>query len=98
VVEYVRGQCPRGVQFLPVGSASRRLWSSSFGAEVVLSSSAAVTALEQSRGYYVAISSVGAQVRNPGTSDASMSKHVVNRLIEFIVLGSFCSFAWVHTA
>jgi len=47
---------------------------------------AAATALEQSRGYYVAISSVGAQVRNPGTSDASMSKHAVNRLIEFITL------------
>ena len=49
--------------------------------------SAAATALEQSHGYYVAISSVGAQVRNPGTSDASMSKHAVNRLIEFITLG-----------
>ncbi|KAI9449370.1 NAD-P-binding protein [Lactarius psammicola] len=47
---------------------------------------AAATALEQSRGYYVAISSVGAQIRNPGTSDANMSKHAVNRLIEFIVL------------
>ena len=65
----------------------------SFAAEVVPSFSAAVLALEQSHGYFVAISSVGAQVRNPGTSDASMSKHVVNRLIEFIALGSsypFC--------
>ena len=51
--------------------------------------SAAAAALEQSHGYYVAISSVGAQVRNPGTSDANMSKHAVNRLIEFIVLGLF---------
>ena len=66
---------------------------SSFAAEVLPLSSAAVTALERSRGYFVAISSVGTQVRNPGTSDASMSKHVVNRLIEFIVLaGSSCSF------
>ncbi|KAN0132188.1 hypothetical protein V8E53_009954 [Lactarius tabidus] len=47
---------------------------------------AAATALEQSHGYFVAISGIGAQVRNPGTSDGSMSKHVVNRLIEFIVL------------
>ncbi|KAN0132191.1 hypothetical protein V8E53_009957 [Lactarius tabidus] len=50
---------------------------------------AAVTALEQSRGYFVAISgnsSLGAQVPYPGTSDAMMSKHAVNRLIEFIVL------------
>jgi NAD(P)-dependent dehydrogenase (short-subunit alcohol dehydrogenase family) len=47
---------------------------------------AAATALEQSRGYCVAISSVGAQIRNPGSSDANMSKHAVNRLIEFIVL------------
>ena len=66
-----------------------------FVAEVVPSSSAAVLALEQSHGYFVAISSVGAQVRNPGTSDASMSKHVVNRLIEFIVLGLTCLFCVV---
>ena len=59
--------------------------------DVVAKYSAAATALEQSRGYYVAISSVGAQIRNPGTSDANMSKHAVNRLIEFIVLGSFAS-------
>ena len=59
--------------------------------DYVLLASAAATALEQNRGYYVAISSVGAQVRNPGTSDANMSKHAVNRLIEFIVLGPFYS-------
>ena len=59
--------------------------------DYVLLASAAATALEQNRGYYVAISSVGAQVRNPGTSDANMSKHAVNRLIEFIVLGPFHS-------
>jgi hypothetical protein len=53
-------------------------------------SSAAATALEESGGYCEAISSVGAQIRNPGSSDANMSKHAVNRLIEFIVLGSFC--------
>jgi NAD(P)-dependent dehydrogenase (short-subunit alcohol dehydrogenase family) len=47
---------------------------------------ASATALEQSRGYIVAISSVGAQIRNPGSSDANMSKHAVNRLVEFIVL------------
>ncbi|KAN0132192.1 NAD(P)-binding protein [Lactarius tabidus] len=47
---------------------------------------AAATALEQSRGYYVAISSIGAQVRIPGISDMNISKHALNRLIEFIVL------------
>ena len=46
-------------------------------------------ALEQSRGYYVAISSIGAQVRIPGNSDMNISKHALNRLVEFIVLGSF---------
>jgi hypothetical protein len=58
-------------------------------ADVALSTAAA-TALEESRGYCVAISSIGAQIRNPGSSDANMSKHAMNRLIEFIVLGSFC--------
>ena len=53
--------------------------------------SAAATALEQSRGYCVAISSVGAQVRIPGISDMNISKHALNRLVEFIVLGSFLS-------
>jgi hypothetical protein len=59
-------------------------------------SSAAATALEQSRGCYVAISSVGAQVRIPGISDMNISKHALNRFIEFIVLGSFLFtyFAW----
>jgi hypothetical protein len=51
--------------------------------------SAAATALEQSRGYYVALSSIGAQIRIPGISDMNISKHALNRLIEFIVLGSF---------
>jgi hypothetical protein len=54
-------------------------------ADVALSSATA-TALE-SGGYCVAISSVGAQIRNPGSSDANMSKRTVNHLIEFIVLG-----------
>lgn len=53
--------------------------------------SAAATALEQSGGYFVATSTGGAQVRIPGTSDMNISKHAVNRLIEFIVLGSFFS-------
>ena len=47
--------------------------------------SAAVTALEQSNGYYVAIS--GRQDFKAGTSDAHISKHAVDRLVEFIVLG-----------
>ena len=50
--------------------------------------SAAATALEQSRGYCVAIS--GILVRAPGTSDANVSKHALNRLVEYITLGSFC--------
>ena len=51
--------------------------------------SAAATALEQSHGYFVATSASGAQVRVPGASDMNISKHAVNRLVEFIVLGSF---------
>jgi len=45
---------------------------------------AAASPLEQSRGYYVAIS--GRQDLKAGTSDAHISKHAVDRLIEFIVL------------
>jgi NADP-dependent 3-hydroxy acid dehydrogenase YdfG len=47
---------------------------------------AAATALERSRGCFVAMSSTGAQVRIPGTSDMNLSKFATNRLIEFIVL------------
>jgi NAD(P)-dependent dehydrogenase (short-subunit alcohol dehydrogenase family) len=54
-----------------------------------LSNSAAVRALEKTRGYVVALSSVGAQLRIPGSSDANISKHAVNRLVEFITLGEF---------
>lgn len=36
----------------------------------------------------MAMSSFVAQIRRPGVSDANMSKHAVNRFIEFIVLGS----------
>ena len=51
-----------------------------------LLASAAATALERSRGYYVAIS--GSLAPNRGVSDANTSKHALNRLIESIVLGS----------
>ncbi|KAI0263521.1 NAD-P-binding protein [Gloeopeniophorella convolvens] len=47
---------------------------------------AALPALEKSQGYVVVPSSVGAQLRVPGTSDANMSKHAVNRLVEYITL------------
>ena len=46
-------------------------------------------ALETTHGYIVALSSVGAQLRIPGSSDANISKSAVNRLVEFITLGEF---------
>lgn len=49
--------------------------------------SAALPALESTQGYIVAISSLGGQLRFPGASDACISKHAINRLVEFIVLG-----------
>jgi NAD(P)-dependent dehydrogenase (short-subunit alcohol dehydrogenase family) len=50
-------------------------------------SSAAVPALEKTQGYIIAISSIGAQLRFPGASDGCITKHAVNRLVEFIILG-----------
>jgi hypothetical protein len=41
------------------------------------------------QGYVVALSSVGAQLRIPGSSDANISKSAMNRLVEFITLGEF---------
>jgi NAD(P)-dependent dehydrogenase (short-subunit alcohol dehydrogenase family) len=49
--------------------------------------SAAVPALEKTQGYVIAITSIGAQLRFPGASDGCISKHAVNRLVEFITLG-----------
>jgi hypothetical protein len=43
--------------------------------------------LEKSQGYVIALSSIGAQLRFPGASDGCITKHAVNRLVEFIVLG-----------
>ncbi|VDC05194.1 unnamed protein product [Peniophora sp. CBMAI 1063] len=40
--------------------------------------------LRQTKGYFIAISSIVAQVRWPGSSDYQTSKHAVNRLVEFI--------------
>jgi len=54
-----------------------------------LFNSAAVRALETTHGYVVGLSSVGAQLRIPGSSDANISKSAVNRLVEFITLGEF---------
>lgn len=34
------------------------------------------------------MSSIGAQLRFPGASDSCITKHAVNRLVEFIVLGT----------
>jgi NAD(P)-dependent dehydrogenase (short-subunit alcohol dehydrogenase family) len=48
--------------------------------------SAAVPALEDTQGYIVALSSLGAQLRVPGGSDGCISKHAVNRLVEFVAL------------
>ena len=44
-------------------------------------------ALEKTQGYIIAISSIGAQLRFPGASDGCITKHAVNRLVEFIALG-----------
>jgi NAD(P)-dependent dehydrogenase (short-subunit alcohol dehydrogenase family) len=49
--------------------------------------SAALPALEETQGYIVAISSIGAQLRFPGASDGCISKYAINRLVEFIALG-----------
>ena len=49
--------------------------------------SVAIPALEKAQGYIVAITSLGAQLRVPGGSDGCISKHAVNRLVEFIALG-----------
>jgi NADP-dependent 3-hydroxy acid dehydrogenase YdfG len=43
--------------------------------------------LEKTQGYIIAISSIGAQLRFPGASDGCITKHAVNRLVEFIVIG-----------
>jgi NAD(P)-dependent dehydrogenase (short-subunit alcohol dehydrogenase family) len=48
--------------------------------------SVAVPALEKTQGYIVALSSMGGQLRIPGGSDGCISKHAVNRLVEFIAL------------
>ncbi|KZV96868.1 NAD(P)-binding protein [Exidia glandulosa HHB12029] len=40
--------------------------------------------LRKTEGYFFAVSSVAAQIRTPGGSDYSTSKHAVNRLIEFV--------------
>jgi len=47
-------------------------------------SSASVTALQAPNGYFIAITSTGARV--PGASDYCVSKHALNRLIEFVAL------------
>jgi len=52
-----------------------------------ITSSAAVPVLEETQGYIIAISSMGAQLRLSGASDGCITKHAVNRLVEFIVLG-----------
>ncbi|GJE95872.1 SDR family oxidoreductase [Phanerochaete sordida] len=45
---------------------------------------AAAKHLRKSHGYFFAISSLAGQVRMPGGSDYALSKHALNRLIEFI--------------
>ncbi|KAI0267634.1 NAD-P-binding protein [Gloeopeniophorella convolvens] len=47
---------------------------------------AALPGLQQTNGYIFALSSAGAQIRFPGSSDYSISKFAVNRLVEYIVL------------
>ncbi|VDC05193.1 unnamed protein product [Peniophora sp. CBMAI 1063] len=47
---------------------------------------ASVDFLRQSGGYFIAVTSNGAQLRWPGGADYMTSKHAVNRLVEFIAL------------
>ena len=49
--------------------------------------SVALPALEMTQGYIIAITSLGGQLRVPGGSDGCISKHAVNRLVEFVALG-----------
>ena len=55
--------------------------------------------MEKTQGYIIAISSIGAQLRFPGASDGCITKHAVNRLVEFIVIGKktlvFLSIFWL---
>ncbi|KZV70816.1 NAD-P-binding protein [Peniophora sp. CONT] len=44
--------------------------------------------LGEAKGYFIAVSSIGAQGRWPGGSDYQTSKHAVNRLVEFIAQGN----------
>jgi hypothetical protein len=45
--------------------------------------------LKQTNGYLIVISSTAAQVRVPGNSDYGVSKHAINRFVEFVDLGGF---------
>jgi len=53
---------------------------------LMLRPSAPVTALQAPNGYFIAITSTGAQLRVPGASDYCVLKHALNRLIEFVAL------------
>ncbi|KZV63751.1 NAD-P-binding protein [Peniophora sp. CONT] len=48
--------------------------------------SPALKHLKETNGYVIALSSIGAQLRNVGSSDSGISKLALNRLIEFIAL------------
>ncbi|KZV66569.1 NAD-P-binding protein [Peniophora sp. CONT] len=48
--------------------------------------SPALKHLEKTNGYVIALSSIGAQLRNQSASDYGISKFALNRLIEFIAL------------
>ena len=87
VVEQFRGQYSWAFQFHQVSGAIA-FFPSADPAQNKLPSSAAVSALEKTQGYIIIISSAGAQIRFPGSSDACISKLAVNRLVEFIVLGN----------
>ncbi|KZV66972.1 NAD-P-binding protein [Peniophora sp. CONT] len=44
--------------------------------------------LKEVEGYFVAVSSIGAQFRPPNSSDYNLSKHTLNRLVEMIAIES----------
>jgi hypothetical protein len=54
------------------------------------SSRVALASLEKSQGYIIAIS-LGGQLRVPNGIDGCISKHAMNRLVEFVALGKASS-------
>ncbi|VDC03296.1 unnamed protein product [Peniophora sp. CBMAI 1063] len=73
----------------PIGKRDVRQWWNTMEVNVLGTLNFVSPALEHLRktsGYVVALSSIGAQLRNIGSSDSGISKLALNRLAEFIAL------------